>query len=319
MKTEITDILGVKYPILQGPMAFISDHRLVGAVCKSGAAGILASYGKTFEWVEDQILKIKQATSLPFGVNVPIGKHEDAMVVNRMLDLLIDMEVKFVTLGSGDPIPFMNRLLKGGVKVGCIVPNTRLAQKVSIHGADFLILEGTEAGGRVGKQTTMALMENVIPKMNLPIVVAGGIVDGRGLAAAMLMGAAGVQMGTRFLLAEECPVHDDYKRAIIQASDEDSVCISFGPGHSMRGLMNPYTNKISTRPSSSGCGQHANGYSGETSRRVVEEGLSENADNGFYLCGQSLMPLTKIQPVAQIIYEIISSASDALGGAAAMI
>ena len=214
MAKSITEVLGIKYPIIQGGMAWISDAKLAAAVSNAGGAGIISCGGRTTEYVREEIRKAKQLTDKPFGVNVMLmAPNKDEIV-----DVICEEKPAFVTLGAGNPVPYFAKLKEAGIKVIPVIPNVKLAKRVAAAGADAMVAEGMEAGGHIGVLTTMALMTQVIPEIkDIPVVMAGGFGDGRGLAAAMLMGAGGVQMGTRFLVAEECSVHENMKQKLIEA------------------------------------------------------------------------------------------------------
>ena len=200
MQTKFTRLLGIKYPIIQGGMAWTSDAVLAAAVSNAGGAGIIGSGGRTVDWTREEVRKAKQLTDKPFGVNVMLM----APNIAEIIDMLCEEKVAFVTLGAGNPVPHIEKFHAAGIKVIPVVPNVKLAKRIEAAGADAMVVEGMEAGGHIGKQTTMALMENVLPNVkNIPVLVAGGISDGRALAAALVMGADGVQMGSRFLLTTE--------------------------------------------------------------------------------------------------------------------
>ena len=194
----------------------------------------------------------------------------------------------------------------------CITPNLRLAKRVEESGADLVVLEGMESGGRIGNLTTMALLTNIIPELTIPAVAAGGIVDGRGLAAALVMGADGIQMGSRFLLATECQVHPDYPAGIMAATDTDSVTTGWSRGMGMHGLKSPWAEAYLRMETSGAALEQLNQFATGCSRRVAEEGLGPDGMNGIIQCGESLVPLKKQQPAAEIIEEIVSQAEDIL-------
>ncbi|MDF2876720.1 MAG: Nitronate monooxygenase, partial [Sporomusa sp.] len=202
MDTKLTHLLSITYPIFQGGMAWISDAKLAAAVSAAGGAGIIAAGGHDANYVRDQIRLAKQLTDKPFGVNVQLMAADK----DEIIKVVCEERPAFVTLGAGNPVPFFEQLTEAGVKKIPVVPNVKLARRVEDSGADAIVIEGMEAGGHIGVLTTMALMTQVIPLINIPVIVGGGFADGRGLAAALVMGAAGIQMGTRFLIAEECGV-----------------------------------------------------------------------------------------------------------------
>jgi enoyl-[acyl-carrier protein] reductase II len=241
MKTRLTSLLGIKYPIIQGGMAWTSDANLAAAVSNGGGAGIISAGGRTSEWVRAEIKKAKSLTDKPFGVNVMLM----APNASEIVDIACEEKVQFVTLGAGNPVPHIPKLKAAGVKVIPVVPNVKLADRIEKSGADAMIMEGLEAGGHIGTQTTMALMSNVLAKHHeIPVVVAGGISDGRAMAAALLMGADGVQIGSRFILTTECPTHPAAKEAIINATDTDSAVTGFSRGHAVRCLKNDFTEEF---------------------------------------------------------------------------
>lgn len=305
MKTRVTEVLGIEYPIIQGAMAWITDHKIVSAVSNAGGAGVIAASSRDPDWLKQEIRKTKSMTDKPFGVNVSM---RDSIHKDRLIDVTCEESVDFVTLGAGDPRKHIDKLHSAGIKTIAIVPSTRLAKRVEEAGIDLIIVEGTEAGGRIGTLTTFSLLTNVIPQVQVPVIAAGGIVDGRGIAASFIMGAEGVQMGSRFLLAEECYVHPDYKNKIIEASDEDSVGIGLSRNLGYRGLKSPYAEKFREMETNGAPLEELKSFLAGMSRRVAEEGLGKDGMNGMIQVGQSLLPLRKIQPVKEIINEVIKEA-----------
>lgn len=310
LKTRMTEVLGIQYPIMQGAMAWISEATLVSAVSNAGGAGVLGTGGRDPEWIRAEIRKIKNRTDKPFGVNVPLEKKYGER--QPSVEAVLEEGAPFVTMGAGDPRPFIPRFHEAGIKVVCITPNLRLAKRVEESGADLVVLEGMESGGRIGNLTTMALLTNIIPELTIPAVAAGGIVDGRGLAAALVMGADGIQMGSRFLLATECQVHPDYPAGIMAATDTDSVTTGWSRGMGMRGLKSPWAEAYLRMETSGAALEQLNQFATGCSRRVAEEGLGPDGMNGIIQCGESLVPLKKQQPAAEIIEEIVSQAEDIL-------
>lgn len=299
MEPKLTTLLGIKYPILQGAMAWVSEGVLTAAVSNAGGAGIIASGGREADWVEREIRKAKSLTDKPFGVNVMLmAPNKDEVV-----EAICREKPAFVTLGAGNPVPYFARFRQAGIKSIPVVPSTKLAKRVEAAGADAIIIEGMEAGGHIGTLTTMALMSNVIPEISIPVIVAGGIVDGRGLAAALLMGAAGVQMGSRFLLAVECAVHPNAKQKIIEAQDIDSVVTGASRGHGVRGLKNQFTARFLERELNGASEDELNTLATGTSKLAAVNGDTEN---GLVQVGQSLNRLTKIQPVKEIMEEVVA-------------
>lgn len=306
METKLTKLLGIKYPIIQGGMAWTSDAVLAAAVSNAGGAGIIGSGGRTTEWTRDEVRKAKTLTDKPFGVNVMLMAPNIADII----DMLCEEKVAFVTLGAGNPVPHIEKFHNAGIKVIPVVPNVKLAKRIEAAGADALVVEGMEAGGHVGQQTTMALMENVLPQITkIPVLVAGGISDGRALAAALLMGAEGVQIGSRFLLTTECPAHPAAKQAIIDATDTDSTVTGFSRGHGVRCLKNAFTQKFSEREISGASQDELNAMGTGTNKRGIMEG---DIVDGTVMVGQSLNVLNDILPCKDVIERIMAEAQSAV-------
>ncbi|MBM6748681.1 nitronate monooxygenase [Megamonas rupellensis] len=311
MAKSITEVLGIKYPIIQGGMAWISDAKLAAAVSNAGGAGIISCGGRTTEYVREEIRKAKQLTDKPFGVNVMLmAPNKDEIV-----DVICEEKPAFVTLGAGNPVPYFAKLKEAGIKVIPVIPNVKLAKRVAAAGADAMVAEGMEAGGHIGVLTTMALMTQVIPEIkDIPVVMAGGFGDGRGLAAAMLMGAGGVQMGTRFLVAEECSVHENMKQKLIEAIDTDTIVTGLTLGGAVRGIKNKFSTEFVQKENEGKTSKEelirmATG----TNKLAAVEG---DVVNGMMQAGQSLTVLQKVEPVAKIIEDIMKQARETLSAAA---
>ena len=311
MAKSITEVLGIKYPIIQGGMAWISDAKLAAAVSNAGGAGIISCGGRTTEYVREEIRKAKQLTDKPFGVNVMLmAPNKDEIV-----DVICEEKPAFVTLGAGNPVPYFAKLKEAGIKVIPVIPNVKLAKRVATAGADAMVAEGMEAGGHIGVLTTMALMTQVIPEIkDIPVVMAGGFGDGRGLAAAMLMGAGGVQMGTRFLVAEECSVHENMKQKLIEAVDADTIVTGLTLGGAVRGIKNKFSTEFVQKENEGKTSKEelirmATG----TNKLAAVEG---DVVNGMMQAGQSLTVLQKVEPVATIIEDIMKQARETLSAAA---
>lgn len=311
MAKSITEVLGIKYPIIQGGMAWISDAKLAAAVSNAGGAGIISCGGRTTEYVREEIRKAKQLTDKPFGVNVMLmAPNKDEIV-----DVICEEKPAFVTLGAGNPVPYFAKLKEAGIKVIPVIPNVKLAKRVAAAGADAMVAEGMEAGGHIGVLTTMALMTQVIPEIkDIPVVMAGGFGDGRGLAAAMLMGAGGVQMGTRFLVAEECSVHENMKQKLIEAVDTDTIVTGLTLGGAVRGIKNKFSTEFVQKENEGKTSKEelirmATG----TNKLAAVEG---DVVNGMMQAGQSLTVLQKVEPVDTIIEDIMKQARETLSAAA---
>lgn len=311
MAKSITEVLGIKYPIIQGGMAWISDAKLAAAVSNAGGAGIISCGGRTTEYVREEIRKAKQLTDKPFGVNVMLmASNKDEIV-----DVICEEKPAFVTLGAGNPVPYFAKLKEAGIKVIPVIPNVKLAKRVAAAGADAMVAEGMEAGGHIGVLTTMALMTQVLPEVkDIPVLMAGGFGDGRGLAAAMLMGAGGVQMGTRFLVAEECSVHENMKEKLIEAVDTDTIVTGLTLGGAVRGIKNKFSVEFVQKENEGKTPKEelirmATG----TNKLAAVEG---DVENGMMQAGQSLTVLQKVEPVAVIIENIMKQARETLAAAA---
>jgi len=312
LKTRLTELLGIKYPVFQGAMAWVSEANLAGAVSNAGGAGIIGSGGRDAQWVREQIRKAKELTDKPFGVNIVLlDKDKD-----EKADVICAEKVAFVTLGAGNPVPYIKKFQEAGIKVIPVVPNVRLAKRVEENGADALVVEGMEAGGHIGTLTTMALLTNVIPEIKIPVIAAGGIADGRGIAASLLMGAQGVQMGSRFLLASECELHPKAKERIMEAVDTDSVVTGYSRGHGVRGLKNAFTEKYLELERSGAPQEELDKMATGTNRLAAVLG---DVENGLVQVGQSLHPLKEIKSCREIMEQLMQETREALKRAAKLI
>lgn len=306
MKTKLTELLGIQYPILQGAMAWTSEHKLVAAVAEAGCAGAIASGGRDAAWLRNEIQGVRKLTDKPFGVNLMLM----AKNIDELLEVILEEKPTFVTLGAGNPVPFIEPLHAAGIKVIPLIPNAKLAKRVAEKGADAIVIEGQEAGGHIGKLGTMALAENVIPEVDIPVVLAGGIVDGRGLAAALVMGAEGIQMGTRFIMTEECQMHENCKEVIKNASDTDSVVTGLTSGHGgVRGIKNDFTDRYLALEFSCGDKDELTKMSIGTNKLAAVDG---DVVNGLVQAGQGLNRLTQVTTVKEAVDSIIKEAKEAL-------
>ncbi len=312
MKTKLTSLLGIEYPVLQGAMAWVSEARMAAAVSAAGGAGIIATGGQSGAWVREQIRLAKSLTAKPFGVNVTLLSPTK----DEVIEVICEEKVAFVTIGAGNSVPYFPVFDKAGIKKIPIVPNARLAQRVEASGADAIVIEGMEAGGHIGVLTTMALMTQVIPLVSIPVVAAGGFADGRGMAAALVMGAAGIQIGTRFMVAEECPVHPKFKEKLIAAVDTDTVVTGATIGHGVRGLKNKFTEKFLALERSGTPEEELNRLAAGTNRLAAVDG---DIENGMVQAGQSLLPLKRVEPVKAILEAIVAEAGRVLAGAPGLV
>jgi len=237
MKTRLTELLNIEAPIIQGGMAWVADAQLAAAVSEAGGLGIIAGGNAPKEVIREEIRKAKELTEKIFGVNVMLLSP----FVDDIIDLVIEEEIPVITTGAGNPGKYMDRLKAAKIKVLPVVPSVALARRMEKIGAHAVIVEGTEAGGHIGEVTTMALTPQVADAVTIPVVAAGGIADGRGLLAALSLGAEGVQVGTRFICSTECTVHEKYKEKVLSAKDRDAIVTARSTGHPVRVLRNQFT------------------------------------------------------------------------------
>ena len=234
MKTEVTELLGIEYPIIQGGMAWVADYHLAAAVSEAGGLGIIGAGGAPASWVREQILQVKKRTAKPFGVNLMLLNPEAEQIAR----ILVEEGVQVVTTGAGSPEAYMKQWKDAGVRVIPVVASVAMAKRMERCGADAVVAEGTESGGHIGETTTMALVPQVVDGVQIPVIAAGGIGDGRGIAAAFMLGAQAVQMGTRFVVVKESMVHENYKHYILKAKDIDTRVTGRTVGHPVRVIRN---------------------------------------------------------------------------------
>lgn len=301
MKTAITELLGIEYPIIQGGMAWIAEHHLAAAVSNAGGLGIIAAGNAPYEYVKEEIRKTKELTDKPFGVNIMLLSPFAADIAR----LAVEENVPVVTTGAGNPGPYMKAWKEAGIKVLPVVASVALARMMEKGGADAVIAEGCESGGHIGEATTMTLVPQVADAVDIPVIAAGGIYDGRGFAAAMMLGAEAVQMGTRFLVSSECIVHDNYKKRVIMAKDIDSVVTGRSTGHPVRGLRNAMTREY-LRLEQEGKGfEELEMLTLGALRKAVQEG---DVQNGTLMAGQIAGLVKREQTCEEMIIEIMDEA-----------
>ena len=301
----ITKLLGIKYPIFQGAMAQIARYQLVSAVSNAGALGILASGGVSPEELRKEIQQCKELTDKPFAVNLMLMMPN----IDEIIDVVIEEGVKIVTTGAGTPRKFMPRLKEAGIKVIPVIPSVKAAKKMEELGCDAIVVEGMEAGGHVGTSTTMALLPQVTSAVNIPVIAAGGIADGRGMAAAYCLGASGVQMGTVFLASEECPVTDAYKNMILEAVDTSTALTGEKFGAPVRGIKNELTKRYHELEEQSSTLMELEELTLGSLRRAVYDG---DVENGSVMAGQIAGLVNEIRPVKNIIKDVIKEAREVL-------
>lgn len=239
MQTEVTRLLEIEVPVIQGGMAWVAEYHLAAAVSNAGGLGLIGAASAPAEWVRDQIRKAKELTDRPFGVNIMLMSP----YAEEVAQVVVEEGVKVVTTGAGNPEKYMEMWKKAGVKVIPVVASAALAKRMERCGADAVVAEGCEAGGHIGENTTMCLVPQIVDAVKIPVIAAGGIADGRGMAAAFMLGAKGVQMGTHFIVTDECQVHNAYKERILKAKDIDSRVTGRSTGHPVRALRNDMTKK----------------------------------------------------------------------------
>ena len=309
MKTAITQILGIEKPIFQGGMAWIADARLAAAVSNAGGLGLISSINAGTEAVREEIHKARELTDKPFGVNIMLAAPNAADIAA----LVVEEGVGIVTTGAGSPAPYMEAWKSAGIKVIPVVASVAYAIKMQELGATAVIAEGAESGGHVGDIHTMALVPQVVDAVSIPVLAAGGIFDGRGAAAAFMLGACGVQVGTRFLVADECCVHPVYKERLIKASDIGTMVTGKSLGDAVRSLKTPFTKqfaKMEADPNVSADEIRAFG-TGSLRKAVFDGDLS----GGSFLAGEVAGMISRVEPAAAIVDDIISGAEKLLASA----
>lgn len=298
MRTIICDLLGIEYPIIQGGMAWVATAELAAAVSNAGGFGIIGSGGMTGELLEKEILRCKGLTEKPFGVNILLTSPN----AEACIKVACEQKVKAVTTGAGNAGKYAEMLKEAGVLFMPLVPSVALAKRMQGIGASIIIAEGTEAGGHIGELTTMTLVPQVVDAVDVPVIAAGGIADGRGVAAAFALGAVGVQVGTRFICAKEGTVSDEYKNAVVEAKDRDAVVTGRATGHPVRGIKNKLTREFDKLEKDNasveeyeklGTGRLAAAFRGDV-------------EFGAIMAGQSAAMVCKIEPAKDIILSLIN-------------
>ncbi|MDR1674553.1 MAG: enoyl-[acyl-carrier-protein] reductase FabK [Oscillospiraceae bacterium] len=300
----LTELLGIKYPILQGGMAWISESTLASAVSNAGGAGIIAGGSAPIDYLRGEIRKAKELTPNPFGVNIMLLSPN----AEDLAQLVIDEKVPFITTGAGNPGKYMEAWNNAGIKVIPVVPSVALAKRMERSGAAAVIAEGTESGGHIGENTTVCLVPQVADAVKIPVIAAGGIADGRGMAAAFMLGACGVQMGTVFLSAAECAVHQTYKDLVVNAKDTDCIVTGRFTGHPCRSIKTKFTRHLAefdNDAQNSSPGSSLKEFEELTVgslRKAVQDG---NLEEGTFLSGNIAGLVKEILPAKEIIERII--------------
>lgn len=301
MKTRITELLGVQYPLLQGGMAWIADADLAAAVSNAGGVGLIAGGNAPVDYIRDQIRKARTLTDKPFGVNIMLMAPNAA----DLAQLVIDEKIPVVTTGAGSPGKYVPAWKEAGIRVIPVIPTVALAKRMEQVGADAVIAEGTESGGHIGENTTMCLVPQVVDAVSIPVIAAGGIADGRGIIAARALGAEGVQLGTRFLAATECNIHETYRKLVIDAKDTDSIVTGRFTGHPCRGIKTKFSRSLLKFEQNGGTPEEFEEMTVGALRKAVQDG---NVAEGSFLCGAIAGMIHEVKPCKDIIEELFADA-----------
>ena len=306
MKTRITELLGIEYPIIQGGMAWVAESHLAAAVSAAGGLGLIGGANAPAEVIRNYIREVKAVTDKPFGVNVMLMSP----YADEVAKVIVEEGVKVVTTGAGNPEKYMEMWKAAGIKVIPVVASVALAKRMERYGADAVVAEGTESGGHIGEATTMTLVPQVVDAVSIPVIAAGGIGDGRGIAAAFMLGAEAVQMGTRFLVAKECTVHQNYKDRVLKAKDVDSTVTGRTHGHPVRCLRNQMTREYVKLENEGKSFEELEYLTLGTLRKAVQEG---DVTNGTVMAGQIAGMVSKEQTCKEMIDEMMAQAETLLG------
>lgn len=301
IKSRICDMLGIQYPVFQGGMAWVADASLASAVSNAGGLGLISSINAGTEAVRNEIRKCRELTDKPFGVNIML----QAPNADEIAQMVVEEGVKILTTGAGSPAKYMESWKAAGIKVIPVVASVALALKMQAAGADAVVAEGAESGGHIGELHTMALVPQVVDALDIPVIAAGGICDGRGAAAAFMLGAEAIQVGTRFLVAEECTVHQTYKEKVLKASDISTIVTGKTLGHPVRSIKTPFSKKFAKMeadPSTSP--EEILAFGSGALRKAVQEGDPD----GTYMAGECAGMVKKIEPAKAIVEDLILGA-----------
>ena len=308
MKTEITEILGIEYQIIQGGRAWVAEHKLAAAVSNAGGLGLIGAASAPADWVRDQVRKAKELTDTPFGVNIMLMSP----YADEVAKVIVEEGVKVVTTGAGSPEKYMKMWKEAGVKVIPVVASVALAKRMERCGADALVAEGTEAGGHIGENTTMVLVPQVVDAVHISVIAAGGIADGRGVAAAFMLGARGVQLGTGFVVTAESQVHDNYKNSIIKAKDIDSRVTGRSTGHPVRVLRNQMAKEYIKKEQEGASFEELEQMTLGGLRRAVVDG---DVVTGSVMAGQSAAMFKEVLTCKEFIEKLVKETDALINGA----
>lgn len=309
MKTELTQVLGIEYPIIQGGMAWVAEYHLAAAVSEAGGLGLIGAASAPADWVREQVREAKRLTDKPFGVNIMLMSP----YADEVAKVIVEEGVKVVTTGAGNPEKYMPMWKEAGVKVVPVVASVAHAKRMERCGADAVVAEGCEAGGHIGETTTMVLVPQIADAVSIPVIAAGGIADGRGMAAAFMLGAKGVQVGTHFVVADECQVHENYKNMIIKAKDIDTKVTGRSTGHPVRALRNQMTKEYLKKEAEGAPFEELELLTLGSLRKAVVEG---DVKMGSVMAGQSAGLVKEKLSCAQIIQKLMTQADALLKGTA---
>lgn len=307
MKTRVSDILGTEYPIIQGGMAWVAEYHLASAVSEAGGLGLIGAASAPADWVREQIQEIKKRTTKPFGVNIMLmSPHADAIA-----QVLVEEHVPVITTGAGNPEKYMPMWKEAGIKVIPVVASVAMAKRMERCGSDAVIAEGTEAGGHIGETTTMVLVPQIADAVNIPVIAAGGIGDGRGIAASFMLGAEGVQMGTHFVVTQESIVHDNYKHCILKAKDIDSKVTGRTTGHPVRALRNQMTKEYLKLEQQGASFEELEHLTIGGLRKAVVEG---DVVNGSVMAGQIAGLIHETRTCKELIDQLVTETDHLIKG-----
>mgnify|MGYP000212719555 FL=1 len=307
MKTALTQLLGIEAPIMQGGMAWVAEYHLASAVSEAGGLGLIGAGGAPADFVREQIRKTRELTDKPFGVNIMLMNPE----ADGIAQVVCEEGVRVVTTGAGNPAKYMKQWKDAGIAVIPVVASTAMARLMERAGADAVVAEGMESGGHIGQLTTMTLVPQVVDAVSIPVIAAGGIGDGRGLAAARMLGAEGVQIGTRFLLAKETRIHENYKKKVLQAKDIDTVVTGLSTGHPVRSLRNSMTREYLRLEQEGADFETLERLGLGALRRAVVEG---DVTGGTVMAGQIAGMLKEELSCREILEEIVTQAEELMRG-----
>ena len=303
MKTELCDVLGIEYPIIQGAMAHISDGKFAATVSEAGGLGVIASTLHDGQWVKEQVEIARSITDKPFAVNLIM----ESDIVEECARMCVELKVPICTISAGNPEKIVPILVEGGIKVICLIPHARAAKKMQDLGATAVVAEGMEGGGHIGKMCTFPMVRQVAEAVDIPVIAAGGIADGKGFMAALMLGAVGVQMGTVFLVAEECPISDVYKQIVIDASDSDTVLTGEYGKKQVRCIKSPWTEEYWKLHDSGASSEELDQFC----RGTVAAARDGIIERGAFSAGMISGLITEMKPAAKIITDIMEEADRA--------